>query len=502
MRKKIIRGSIRIRLVLIFVLTTGVVFFANMFMYYNINKSISNIDEVYVSNIGLNDLMDSLTKLHEYVYEYLNTKSTESLENYYRSEQDYRNMVQDLKGDITDNNMILMQKNIKNMSETYLKLVDMTVDAKRGNNIERYKTNYEEATRMYDFISTHINTLNNEQFKYNSYNYELLRTSLNYLEVISMSVLVFIMAFNILLIIIVTRSITGPLMKLTESANEIAAGNFEIDLVPVTSSDEIGIVTKAFNTMTISIHQYIKKVKESMELESKMKEKELMMTNHLKDAQLKYLQAQINPHFLFNTLNAGAQLAMMEGADKTCLFIENMADFFRFNMKSFDQDSTLRDEIKLVDSYIYILNVRFSGRINFCKQIDESVLDVKVPSMILQPVVENAVNYGIRDIDYEGKIFLKVEQVEEKIRIIIYDNGAGMDKATIDRIMNYRIKPGKIEREVNLAKDSNGIGLGNVINRLKLYYDADDIFNIHSDGPYKGTTVTILIPKDRSADHV
>lgn len=495
MRKKIINGSIRIRLVLIFVLTTGVVFFANMFMYYNINKSIANIDEVYVSNIGLNDLMESLTKLHEYVYEYLNTKSTESLENYYMSEQNYKNLVQDLKGDITDNNMILMQKNIKHMSNSYLKLVDMAVDAKRGNNIERYKTNYEEASKMYDFISTHINTLNNEQFKYNSYNYELLRTSLNYLEVISTSVLLVIMVFNILLIIIVTRSITGPLMELTKSANEIAAGNFEVDLVPVTSSDEIGIVTKAFNTMTISIHQYIKKTKESMELESKMKEKELMMTNHLKDAQLKYLQAQINPHFLFNTLNAGAQLAMMEGADKTCLFIENMADFFRFNMKSFNQDSTLRDEIKLVDTYIYILNVRFSGKIKFCKQIDETVLDVKVPSMILQPVVENSVNYGIRDIDYEGKILLKVEQDEDKIRITIYDNGAGMDRATIDRIMNFNIKPGKIEREVSLTKDSNGIGLGNVINRLKLYYDTDNIFHIHSDGQNKGTTVTMLIPR-------
>ena len=256
---------------------------------------------------------------------------------------------------------------------------------------------------MYDFINTHISTLNNEQFKYNSNNYELLRTSLNYLEVISTSVLLFIMAFNIILIVIVTRSITGPLMELTKAANEIAAGNFDVDLVPVSSSDEIGIVTKAFNTMTINIHQYINKIKESMELESRMKERELMMTNHLKDAQLKYLQAQINPHFLFNTLNAGAQLAMMEGADKTCLFIENVAEFFRFNMKSFNQDSTLRDEIKLVDTYIYILNVRFSGRINFCKQIDDSVLDVKVPSMILQPIVENAVNYGIRDIDYEGK---------------------------------------------------------------------------------------------------
>src|SRR5690554_5772696 len=120
MKKKIIQGTIRIRLVLLFVLTTGVVFFANMFMYYNINKSIGRIDEVYVSNIGFNDLMDSLNNLHDYVFEYLNTKSTESLENYYMSEQNYRNMVYDLKGDIADNNVILMQKNIKNMSEAYL----------------------------------------------------------------------------------------------------------------------------------------------------------------------------------------------------------------------------------------------------------------------------------------------------------------------------------------------------------------------------------------------
>jgi methyl-accepting chemotaxis protein len=361
MEKKMKKGSIRLRLVLVFAFTTGVVFFANMFMYFNINKSISTIDKVYVSNVGLNELLDSLTMLQDYVYEYLNTKSTESLENYYRSEQNYRSLIEDLKGDITDNDMLIMQTNIKSMSETYIELLDKTVDAKRGRNIERYMVEYEEATKMYDYIKTYISNLNNEQFKYNSNNYELLRMSLSYLEVVSTSVLLVIMIFNVVLIVIVTRSITGPLMKLTEAANEVAAGNFEVDLVHVDSSDEVEIVTRAFNTMTVSIHQYIMKTKESMELESRMKERELMMTNHLKDAQLKYLQAQINPHFLFNTLNAGAQLAMLEGADKTCLFIENMADFFRFNMKSFDQDSTIRDELKLVDSYIYILNVRFSG---------------------------------------------------------------------------------------------------------------------------------------------
>lgn len=496
MKKRIIHGSIRVRLVLVFVLTTGVVFFSNVFMYYNINKSIANIDEVYLSNLGLNELMNSLDGLHEYVYEYLNTKSTDSLENYYLSEQAYKNLVFDLKGEVADNNVIIMQKNIKNMSETYLKLVDLSVDAKRGNNIERYKANYEEASKMYDYIRSHISTLNNELFKHNSNNYEILRASLSYLEIITTSVLLFIMAFNILLIILVTRRITGPLMKLTKSANEISAGNFDIDLVPVKSSDEVGIVTKAFNTMTVSIHQYIKKIKESMELESQMKEKELRMTNHLKDAQLKYLQAQINPHFLFNTLNAGAQLAMMEGADKTTLFIENMADFFRFNIKSFDQDSTLRDEIKLVDTYVYILNVRFSGKINFYKEIDESVLNYKVPSMILQPVVENSVNYGIRDIDYEGKICLKALQTKESIIITIYDNGAGMEQKTIDRILSLDIENDNIEREVNITKDSNGIGLGNVINRLKLYYNEENIFHIHSDGSNKGTTVTIIIPKE------
>lgn len=93
-----------------------------------------------------------------------------------------------------------------------------------------------------------------------------------------------------------------------------------------------------------------------------MKEKELLMETHLKDAQLKYLQAQINPHFLFNSLNAGAQLAMMESADRTYDYIQNMAAFFRYNIKKDHDEVTLEEEIRLVDNYIYILNVRFSGR--------------------------------------------------------------------------------------------------------------------------------------------
>jgi sensor histidine kinase YesM len=488
------KGSIRRRLVIIFAFSSGVIFLANMFMYYNINKSIGTIDEVYKSNTELNELLNSVTEVQEYVSEYLNTKSTESLENYYRSEQQFRNYIGGLDNIVTDNEMILMQKNIKNMSEYYLEIIEQSVNAKRGRNIEKYGEYYEDASVICEYIKTYINSLNNEQFQFNSEKYELLLISLRYLEVISTIVLLVITLFNVILIIILTRSITGPLLSLTQVAYEVASGNFDVDMIQADSSDEVEVVTKAFNNMIVSINQYIVKTKESMELESKMMEKELMMTNHLKDAQLKYLQAQINPHFLFNTLNAGAQLAMMEGADKTCMFIENMADFFRLNMKSFDHDSSIRDELKLVDSYIYILNVRFSGGINFYKEIDENLLDIRVPSMILQPVVENSVNYGIRDIEYEGKITLRVFQSEDRIEITITDNGLGMDQDTIERIMKAKLEERASIKERIITKDSNGIGLGNVINRLKLYFDREDVFEIESEGLNKGTRVTIHIP--------
>ena len=208
----------------------------------------------------------------------------------------------------------------------------------------------------------------------------------------------------------------------------IAKGNFEIDLVEVKSRDEVGVVTRAFNKMIGSIQQYIEEIRQNLERENSMKEKELLMETHLKDARLKYLQAQINPHFLFNTLNAGAQLAMIEGADQTCIFIENMADFFRYNVKKVHEEATIREEIKLVDNYIYILNVRFAGEIHFEKQVDERLLDLHMPSMILQPIVENAVNYGIRESEGEGMIRLSVYEAEGDVYMSIADNGIGISE--------------------------------------------------------------------------
>ena len=174
--------------------------------------------------------------------------------------------------------------------------------------------------------------------------------------------------------------------------------------------DEVGVVTRSFNQMLESIRQNIEQLKESMERQAQMKERELLMETHLKEAQLKYLQAQINPHFLFNSLNAGAQLAMMGDADNTGIFLEKMADFFRYNVRKMEEDAMLWEEIEAVDNYIYILNVRFAGDITYIKEVDEGIENIRIPSMILQPLVENAVQHGIHDCMETGWISMSIHQ--------------------------------------------------------------------------------------------
>ena len=179
---------------------------------------------------------------------------------------------------------------------------------------------------------------------------------------------------------------------------------------------------------------------------------------------------------------------MMEDAERTGLFLENVAEFFRYNVRRNDQDASLKEEIHLVDNYVYILNVRFSGEILFSKEVDESLLDVRVPSMILQPLVENAFNYGIRNISWEGRIELSVYRQGDKICISIWDNGSGMEPERIEQVLKGEI------REVDLKANSNGVGMKNVMERLKLYFHDRAKLEIISEGKDTGTEVLITIP--------
>ncbi|MBR5116759.1 MAG: histidine kinase, partial [Lachnospiraceae bacterium] len=421
--------SVQARLMLTVAIASLTIIAVNIVLFFNINRSMEAVNRAYATNLIINELSDSLRSVENSMTDYLNTKSTDAIEQYFGAEQAYREKLEELSDVGTDRESRAMLDDIANLSDSWLEVTSETIRAKRGRVVDRYSVSYERANKLYSYINAYIYSFNSEQFRANSENYMVLLGSFRRLEYITMGVIILVAFINFAVTSLLTKNILDPVTQ-----------------------------------------------------------REIMMETHLKDAELKYLQAQVNPHFLFNTLNAGAQLAMLENADRTSVFIQNMAAFFRYKLKREDKDTTLADEIGLVDNYVYILNVRFSGEILFEKDVDERCLKVPVPGMILQPIVENAVNYGIRNVDHEKRIRLTVRSEGTLIRVIVRDNGVGMSAERIEKVLAGNAG------ENPVMKDSNGVGLSNVMARMRLFYNTDHVMNITSEGEGRGTTVELLIP--------
>ena len=488
MSKKIRSRSLSVKVSGIFIIANLFIFLVDLVLLVGVNRMFTEMEETYRENRQLNELSNALDGVQRSMTDYLDSKSTDSLSDYYISDQLYKELSGQLGKRVTDRANDRMERNIAYMSEDYLSEVAHTIEAKRGRNVEKYRIQYEEASKLHRYIKEYIRSLNEERFASNSERYLILSGNFRKFELLAGIIMVVVFVTSAFVILYITRMLIYPLQALAKSADEVAGGNLDAELPEIVSNDESGRLTAAFSKMMVSIREYIEKVREGMEKERQMQEKELMMETHLKDAQLKYLQAQINPHFLFNTLNAGAQLAMMEGADRTYEYVQTVADFFRYNVRKQDELVSIENEVDLVDNYIRILNVRFSGDIHYESQTDARLMKVKMPGMILQPIVENAVNHGIREMGDKGRIVLRVYRDGERVYISVKDNGKGMSPEDIEKLLGgewkYEEKKG----------DSNGIGMDNVCARLRLFGGRDDVIDIKSEGEGKGCEVIINIP--------
>lgn len=480
--------SIRNKLLVIFMIPTIMLLSINAYINAEINTMIDDISGIYASNTMLNELQISLTQVHHYLETFLDTRDTEAIEGYLRNQQEFSNRLEQLNGRLLDDDSMITQKNIRSISEEYIQTADRAVEAKRGRNVVKYKEYYDDADRLFSYINSYIYSLNSRQLQCNSHNYEALFTSLKYSETANLTILCMTSALVTLLVFLLTRGITDPLQRLAEAAEQVANGSLVAEVSGPVTNDEVGIVTAAFNQMVVSLKDNMEQARQRIALESAMKEKQLLMEAHLKDTQLKYLQSQINPHFLFNTLNACAQLAMLEGADRTYTYVQNVADLYRYNVRKKDGVATLAEEIGLVNNYIYIINVRFSGEIHFIKEIEEGVTDVPMPAMILQPLVENSINHGLRDVEWEKKIWLSVYRENDRICVSVRDNGIGISPEQTQSILNNDLNGN------GLQEHTTGVGLRNVIGRLRLFYNRDDVMEITSTGSGMGTEVAVFIP--------
>lgn len=480
-------GSIRSKLILPVMLTVGLSLVLNLLLMGRINRTVQNMDEVYVTNVQLEELKRILSGLEESIYQYLNVQNQEALLQYQENHQDFEEILLEIDDTITDQPTRAMERTLRRLGLTYLDLADQAVAAKQAYDVSTYKQNYEEISHIYEYLINYIEGLDALRFRTNSQNYDTLYLYLHYLEVFVTAVLVFAAGSMMILLYLAIGSITRPLENLARKAELVSQGDWNIPLEDPPVRDEVGTVTAAFNQMVASINGYVDKIRENLELQLEMKERELAMERLLKDAQLKYHQAQINPHFLFNTLNAGQQLAMMEEAEKTYTFMENMAQFFRYRLRKNGEGATLREEVELIDNYLYIMNVRYANEITMHKAIDPALLGIRYPGMVLQPLVENALRHGLDGVEWPKELWLSVTRQGAEAVVCLRDNGVGMTSQRLAEINGETFQP-------QPESAGNGVGIANVRERLRLFFGRQDVLWVESDGPGRGTRILIRTP--------
>ncbi len=463
-----------------------------LYSFVCINSVALSITNAYRTNSALAEFKSALSEVESNMEKYVAFKTFNDIEAYYSSRGRLDSLAVDFNTTLSPDEILLKEYKVKKLMESFLECADKAIYARRGNNVDSYVTSYRDALRVYGYLSDSVNELNALYFQRNIRGYTSIIHDMKLIEFLSVLLLATVVGVNFFLAYILINRITSPLMELSRVANELASGNFDVDLIGIESGNEVGNICRAFDRMTVSIREYIETIRSKAQVESRLRQQELETRELYKDAQLKTLQAQINPHFLFNTLNAGAQLAMMEGADDTCTFIEKTADFFRYNIQNMDKEVFLSDEIELVDNYMYIMRVRFADRVRYEKDIRCDDLKVRMPSMVLQPLVENSIKHGIGDMKSGGTISLRVFRDGGILNVEIADNGVGMDAEKRGRLLHgaYFYEDNSVDRS---KTPSVGIGMINVITRLRMFFDDNRIFDIRPNDPEPGTTFAIRI---------
>lgn len=448
------------------------------------NQYRHQISAMFETHIQLKEIQEQLTRQDENLLGFLSTKSSSRLNNYIIGQEELNDYIEhnDIENELSYN--MLLMENISNLTEQYALEADMAIAFKRQRNVKEYSKHYDRSKKIQGFIFEYINEMNQEQMSLNSTAYLDLVELSRWLQLITVIIIVDLIIFSLLVVYMLSSRLLGPIRMLYKSAEAISAGNLQTEDIELKTGDEFGLLAAAFNNMKNSIVDYIDKLKLKAETEAELKDeqmKNLKMAYLLDNAKLNALQSQINPHFLFNTINAGVQLSVIEQATQTGQFLETMSRLFRYNLKMQHDACTLKDEINNIKDYYELLKMRFRDRIKFEFDIEESTLDVLMPAMILQPIVENSYIHGLSSLESGGTITIKGYLEEDYVFLRISDDGVGISEEILADILNP-------------TDENEGIGVKNVKTRLELFYHEQKLFNMYSDN---GVTTLIKLPVKR-----
>jgi two-component system sensor histidine kinase YesM len=274
----------------------------------------------------------------------------------------------------------------------------------------------------------------------------------------------------------ISGSISGPIEKLREMAFKISHGDFHPDIT-LARDGELSELADSMNSMAGRIELLLQK---SVEEE-----------RNLKISEMKTLQAQITPHFLYNTLDAIIWAAEANRFKDVIKLVAALSSFFRITLSHGVDFIPLRDEIRHVENYLIIQQVRYSDILEYNIDVDEDILDEIVLKLLLQPLVENALYHGIRKTRDRGRITVRAARCEDGISFEVADTGAGMTPERLEEVRTL-MKGSMVEGEKEgVSGKKTGFGLFNVNRRVELYYGMDGLAVESAPG---GTTVSFVLP--------
>ena len=293
-------------------------------------------------------------------------------------------------------------------------------------------------------------------------------------QMILLTVIISIIAFC--LSYLYARYSTRRIKTLAEQVRRVENGDLSVSCI-VDSEDEIGELQNSFNFMVRRI--------------SLLVDERYNLGKNLKDMELRALQAQINPHFLYNTLDMIAWKAMASGNQETVDIVVKLARFYRLSLSNGSDFLPLSDEVEHVHLFVELTNLCRSRNVQLITEVAPNIADYPIMKLILQPIVENSLFHGLYELsDRVGVIRLTAEQIGSYVQIQIADNGVGIEKSKLAELLAKKERP-----VVNTKR--GGYGIGNILERLRIYYDDRFTFQIES-AILTGTTVTIRIPYSRN----
>ena len=354
---------------------------------------------------------------------------------------------------------------ILNMYENYAAARDAFLEMEEGapDYLDRLYTIY----RVQGYLATHAGRLEQMTVQSGNERYEMQRP----LFIIVPAVSILWGAAALLMVRWLNRSvqknIVRPMVELAEDSRRIGENDFTGPDTHAEGSDEIASLVRAFCTMKASTRGYIEALTEKHRMEKQLDEVRLQM-----------LKNQINPHFLFNTLNMIASTAQIEDADTTEKMIHALSRLFRYNLKSTDSVMPLERELKVVQDYMYLQQMRFGQRIRYDTDCKPDTMEVLVPSFALQPLVENAIIHGISPKGQGGRIHVRSWMEGRRLWISVADTGRGMAQ---ERLEEIRLALARGEEK------ATGVGVGNIYRRVHGMYRDGEVFIYSSEG--RGTVV-------------